>query len=410
MSRQLKSNEWIYYFNLYEKNLHQFQSEYELLKQKPFKNNVKAVFIRKYRIYKYNDSVDVLISKTGKAPKKGKGVGRKMKKPRIDSSYIEKEDLDKILDHYYEIINEDKNNEHKDKFKRIIKDSSASLRQWASTGFITKSSAQRLKTKSENINEKDFRSNLKSKILEILNKYKWKIGREVVAQHLKNDYGINLSGRQIGRYLNEMGYICKIRKSSNRTKKEAKNTKINIPDLVLRDYDNKNHHEEIISTDVTYLSAPKDVHQNHVYLSIAISHKTKQIISYNLSQTNDVNYIMDHFVDLNFNHPVIIHSDHELQYSSEIFQNLCKIKGWKQSMSRVGNSLDNREAEHFFGTLKTEFYYLSNTKEMTWNQLKNKIDNFIKYYNEKRIQKNLNWLIPNEFFEIYHPSRGVISN
>ena len=51
-----------------------------------------------------------------------------MKKTRIDSSYIEKEDLDKILDHYYEIINEDKNKEHKDKFKRIIKDSSASLR------------------------------------------------------------------------------------------------------------------------------------------------------------------------------------------------------------------------------------------------------------------------------------------
>ena len=53
-----------------------------------------------------------------------------MKKPRIDSSYIEKEDLDKILDHYYEIINEDKNKEHKDKFKKIIKDSSTSLRKW----------------------------------------------------------------------------------------------------------------------------------------------------------------------------------------------------------------------------------------------------------------------------------------
>ena len=92
-----------------------------------------------------------------------------------------------------------------------------------------------------------------------------KTGREVVAQHLKNDYGINLSGRQIGHYLKEMDYICKIRKSSNRTKKEAKNTKINIPYLVLRDYHNKIHYEEIISTDVTYLSAPKDVHQNHVY-------------------------------------------------------------------------------------------------------------------------------------------------
>ena len=52
-----------------------------------------------------------------------------MKKPRIDSSYIKKEDLDKILDHYYEIINEDKNKKHKDKFKKIIKDSSTPLRK-----------------------------------------------------------------------------------------------------------------------------------------------------------------------------------------------------------------------------------------------------------------------------------------
>ena len=52
------------------KKISSISSEYELLKQKLFKNNVKVVFIKKYRIYKYNNSVDVLISKTGKAHKK----------------------------------------------------------------------------------------------------------------------------------------------------------------------------------------------------------------------------------------------------------------------------------------------------------------------------------------------------
>ena len=47
-----------------------------------------------------------------------------MKKPRIDSSYIEKEDLDKILDHYFQILGEERNKEHQKKFKRIIKNSS----------------------------------------------------------------------------------------------------------------------------------------------------------------------------------------------------------------------------------------------------------------------------------------------
>ena len=47
-----------------------------------------------------------------------------MKKSRIDSSYIEKEDLDKILDHYFEILGEERNKEHQKKFKKIIKNSS----------------------------------------------------------------------------------------------------------------------------------------------------------------------------------------------------------------------------------------------------------------------------------------------
>ena len=72
MSKQLKPNEGIYFFNLYEKNFHLFQFEYEIRRQKFFRENLKAHFLKKYRDYKYNNSINVLKSNTGKAPKKRK--------------------------------------------------------------------------------------------------------------------------------------------------------------------------------------------------------------------------------------------------------------------------------------------------------------------------------------------------
>ncbi|MBO7044043.1 hypothetical protein J6W34_05855, partial [bacterium] len=43
--------------------------------------------------------------------------------------------------------------------------------------------------------------------------------------------------------------------------KELKNTKVDINNLVLRDYDNKNHEHEIIATDVTYLPGTFDANK-----------------------------------------------------------------------------------------------------------------------------------------------------
>ena len=47
---------------------------------------------------------------------------------------------------------------------------------------------------------------------------------------------------------------------------EKKNTTAAIPDLVKRDYDNKNHKQIIRATDVTYIYARFDALQNFVYL------------------------------------------------------------------------------------------------------------------------------------------------
>ena len=55
-------------------------------------------------------------------------------------------------------------------------------------------------------------------------------------------------------------------------------------------------------------------------------------------------------------------------------------------MSRVGNSLDNREIEYWFSLLKTELINTINLKETSYNDLSKFIDDYVNYYNNERIQ------------------------
>ena len=60
-------------------------------------------------------------------------------------------------------------------------------------------------------------------------------------------------------------------------------------------------------------------------------------------------------------------------------------------MSRVGNSLDNREIEYFFSILKTEFFLFFNKKvrTLTFNELKEKFTNLLINITMKDLSKNL---------------------
>lgn len=66
-----------------------------------------------------------------------------------------------------------------------------------------------------------------------------------------------------------------------------------------------------------------------------------------------------------------------------------------QSMSRKGNCYDNSVMENFFGILKQEMYY--GTTYYSFDELKNKIEKYIKYYNEQRIKEKLGWMSSVEY-------------
>lgn len=64
-------------------------------------------------------------------------------------------------------------------------------------------------------------------------------------------------------------------------------------------------------------------------------------------------------------------------------------------MSRKGNCLDNATMESFFGTLKSELFYIEKFKSI--EELVDKIKEYVYYYNNERIQLKLKGLSPVQY-------------
>ena len=93
----------------------------------------------------------------------------------------------------------------------------------------------------------------------------------------------------------------------------------------------------------------------------------------------------------------ILHSDQGSHYTSVAFRRLLEDKGLTQSMSRKGNCWDNAPQESFFGHMKDELKPYSR-KWTAFEQVKERIDDWIDYYNNDRYQTPLKSMSPNEYY------------
>ena len=126
---------------------------------------------------------------------------------------------------------------------------------------------------------------------------------------------------------------------------------------------------------------------------------TNEIISYDLSMSPNfkqiermLNKAFEKFPSVE---GLIFHSDQGWQYQHAYYRNALQEHGIIQSMSRKGNCYDNSVMENFFGIMKQEMYY-GNTY-YSFEELKEAIEKYIVYYNEKRIKKKLEWKSPVEY-------------
>ena len=159
-------------------------------------------------------------------------------------------------------------------------------------------------------------------------------------------------------------------------------------------------------TDVSEFKYYKPGNSNEVagklYLSAFIDLYDKRIVSFVISDSNDNPLVMDTFDKAMKKekgaHP-LLHSDRGFQYTSYAFRERIEKHKIKQSMSRVGKCIDNAPMEGFWGLMKREMYYGRKFRDR--EELLKAMEDYIKYYNTKRIQRKLNKLTPIEFHKAY---------
>lgn len=242
-----------------------------------------------------------------------------------------------------------------------------------------------------------------AEVLKYLNQLPEKIlnrrGSKAKSKELKIRFGVTVNHKRVERICRENRLLAqnRRRKFPNDYYKQQKENKKNLPkNLLNRNFESSKPLKKFC-TDVSYFKTKT----GWLYLSPILDLCGRKVQCYSISSHNDEalsNETLDKFFALGVLKKSILHSDQGPLYTSKIWQKRLKKNGIIQSMSRKGNCWDNACMEHFFGTLKVESGYndLLKTGLLSYEETKKLIDDFIYYYNNERIQKNLGWKTPNE--------------
>lgn len=195
-------------------------------------------------------------------------------------------------------------------------------------------------------------------VLKIYHQHKGRYGYRRIRLACRNE-GVLLNGKTVRKLMKELGISSLIRVKKYRSYKGEQGRICD--NLLKRNFDAKRPNEKWV-TDVTEFK----VNGKKLYLSPIMDLYNGEIISYNLATRPQPSMVQTMLTDalkqLSKDEHPILHSDQGWQYQMSRWQRWLKDSGIVQSMSRRGNCLDNAVIESFFGTLKSECYYLNEYK------------------------------------------------
>lgn len=207
-----------------------------------------------------------------------------------------------------------------------------------------------------------------------------------------NKRGFHTNHKLVMKLMKREHLTCRVRMKKYRSYK-GELGKI-APNLIARNFKADLPNQKW-TTDITEFS----MYGEKLYLSPILDMFNGEIISYTICDRPVLKQVMDMltlaFEKIPDNTNLIFHSDQGWQYQHKFYQTKLKEKGIKQSMSRKGNCLDNSVMENFFGLLKSELLYLQDFESI--DDFRHKLDEYIHYYNYRRIKSKLKGMSPIEY-------------
>lgn len=206
--------------------------------------------------------------------------------------------------------------------------------------------------------------------------------------------GLNYCRSYIALLMKEMGIKSILRKKYVITTDSSHSFKVSNNELN-RDFYSLKLGEKWVS-DITYIR----VGQGWNYLTTIIDLADRKIVGWSLSEDMTTkNTIMKAWISArntrSISDKMIFHSDRGVQYASNKITHLFSFnRKITQSMSRKGNCWDNAVAESFFKTIKYE--WLNRFKFCSYKALYDEIQDYIVWYNTKRLHSSLDYMSPLE--------------
>lgn len=203
----------------------------------------------------------------------------------------------------------------------------------------------------------------------------------------------NYNLKRIYRLMKELGIHSIIRRKKKRYIKSSAEYK--VENILNREF-HSNKPKQKVLTDITEFKYGN----SKIYMCATFDLFDKSILSYELSDRANTDLVIKTLKN-SYNKAIdlerLLHSDRGSQFTSLEYKKALKELGITHSMSRVGKCIDNGPMEGFFGNIKCEKYYLKKYKKLS--ELEKDIHDYIKFYNNERLQKNLGNLSPLKYRE-----------
>ena len=228
-------------------------------------------------------------------------------------------------------------------------------------------------------------------IRSIFHEHKGRYGYRRVTLEMHNR-GLGINHKVVQRLMGEMCLKSKVRQARYRSYK-GEVGKV-APNIIARDFVAPAPNRKW-ATDVTQVK----IGSTRLYLSPVIDMFNGEVISYNVSRSPNLEQVHDMLDKAFARYPhldgLVLHSDQGWQYQHPAYRQKLAEHHVTQSMSRKGNCLDNAMAENFFAIMKSELLYAENFDSP--DDFIKALDDYIYYYNNKRIKARLNGKSPVQY-------------
>lgn len=212
-------------------------------------------------------------------------------------------------------------------------------------------------------------------------KFSGKILSEKVIRKLMKEEGLKVRTIKRKKYSSYMGEISPA-----------------VENIIKRDFRAERPNQKWV-TDITEFHIPA----GKIYLSPMIDCFDGLPITWTIGTHPDaelVNTMLDDAImTLKENEKPLVHSDRGAHYRWPGWINRMNDAGLTRSMSKKGCSPDNSACEGFFGHLKNEMFYERDWRNVSIEDFIRKLDDYLRWYCEKRRKITLNGMSPIQYRE-----------